>query len=502
MVHPKPTRRRVLGYLGTGLTAPLLSSLGCSRRLMLRSQEGGKVRLSRRVLEGWRRDFDGSVHGPGEPGFERAQAIWNQRMVNRVPGLVVRPWSTRGVAQALRLVGDHGVDVSVRGGGHSHRGFALSEGGVTIDLSGLCYSRIQPDGGLAQVGPGLTFADLDALTHRARRATTGAIVSGVGLPGYLLGGGLGWLHRMCGAGCDNLVGAELVTADAEVIETTEADPELLWAVRGGGGNFGIVTRFDLRLHRVSTVYAGLLFHRLEDAEDVSRFVDGYMDEAPAELGVWMFHRRAPNSEKIPRELRDRPVLIIGVCYAGTAASAESIVSPLQRLRRPALDSIAWRPYPKWQRALDGAWGPGLFNEWVGHHLDAFDDAARRTLFDFAEGIPSPHSDIKLARLGGALGAVGDDETAFGHRASRYALVIQSRWRESWQSARQLEWTRRLHSAMAPFGNGGVYANFIGQAPAARDDDAFTASSLARLRALKRQLDPTNTFDKNVNVSPY
>ncbi|MEJ2156462.1 MAG: FAD-binding oxidoreductase [Desulfobacteraceae bacterium] len=465
------------------------------------SVDGTAVEIGRAAVTSLESSLHGALLRAGDDGYDGARTIWNA-MIDRRPGLIVRPADTRDVAAAVGFAARQGIRLSVRGGGHHHLGFAVCDGGITIDMRTMNKGAVDVQRNIAQVETGMTFSEFDALTHRHGRAATGAIVSMVGLPGYLLGGGIGWLHRKAGAGCDNIVSAELVTADGEVVEVDDQrDPDLLWALRGGGGNLGVVTRLGMRLHPVRDVLAGLVFFDLEELPEVAAFVDGFMDDAPNDLNVWMLHRRAPRSPVLPKSIHGRRVIALAVTYAGPLDGAEQAARPLRTFRQPLVDLVKVRPYPEWQQALDGAWGDGFHNEWVGHYLDRYDAEAMATLQRFVDDVPSPHTDVKLARLGGAFSAVGEDDTAFGFRQSRYALVIQTRWEDPEESERQLSWTREFHGAMAAHGNGKVYMNFIGQEPASRCADAYTAASIARLRDLKRRWDPDNLFRMNINIEP-
>lgn len=462
---------------------------------------GGTVSVNRRTIEGLRRAVHGTVLGPEHKGYGESRTIWN-RMIDRKPALIVQAVDTRDVARAVKFAGERGLLLSVRSGGHNHLGSAVCEGGLMIDLTRLKNGSIDPEAGIATVGAGFTFADLDGLCYRDGMATTGAIVSMVGLPGYLLGGGIGWLHRKAGAGCDNIISAQLVSADGRVTEVDESrNPDLLWALRGGGGNFGVVTRFGLRLHRVKDVYAGLIFHPLEDMPRVAKFVDQFMEDAPTDLNVWILHRRAPHSPSLPENLRGRLVIVLAVTYAGPLDVVDTVVGPLQRFQTPMLDSVQIRPYPEWKRAFDNIWGEGYHNEWVGHYLDTYDSDAISTIQHFVSQVPSPDTDVKLARLGGAFAEMGEDDTAFGSRRSRYALVIQSRWKDPAETEKNLQWTRQFHTAMKKYGTGKVYTNFIGQEPPERVTDAYSIPTLERLRELKKQYDPENLFRMNINLKP-
>jgi FAD/FMN-containing dehydrogenase len=257
----------------------------------------------------------------------------------------------------------------------------------------------------------------------------------------------------------------------------------------------------MKLHPVKDVFAGLIFHSLEDMPGVAEFVDRFMDDAPNDLNVWMLHRKAPHSPALPESLHGRGVIALGVTYAGPLHGAEQAVKPLRTFHEPLLDLVRIQPYPEWQKALDSAWGDGLHNEWVGHYLERYDADAIATLQRFVADVPSSHTDVKLARLGGAMSAMGEDDTALSFRSSRYAFVIQARWDDEARTDEQMDWTRRFHAAMAKHGNGKVYSNFIGQEPEQRVRDAYNSGTFARLQRLKVEYDPNNLFRMNVNIEP-
>ena len=372
-----------------------------------------------------------------------------------------------------------------------------------LDLTELKETSLDAAKKRIMAAPGLTFAEFDATTHRAGLATTGPIVSMVGLPGYTLGGGIGWLHRKFGAGCDNLAGAEVVLASGEIVRADASEnKDLLWALRGGGGNFGVASKLEFHLHPLSHVYAGLMFYALDDLEGVGAFIDSYLDDAPDDLNIWMLHRLAPPSPALPTELHGRPVLIVAVTWTGDENAGARMMAPIRRFKKPLADLVRWRSYPEWQSALDGAWGDGFCNEWVGGYLDRYDADVRRVIEQFTRATSSPFSDFKLARLGGAFGRHGDNQTAFGFRDARYAYVIQTRWGVTESDAPHLEWTRKFHARMRAFDNGGVYANFIGRdEPPDRHRDAYEQTAHRRLQRIKSAVDPDNMFRRNVNIRP-
>jgi FAD/FMN-containing dehydrogenase len=398
-----------------------------AKRTMLKTAGNGSIEVDAAALAELKARLHGDILAGG-PDYESARRIWNAAIDSR-PALIVRCADAEDIAQAIRFARRYNALISVRGGGHNHVGFAVADGGLMIDLTRLNAVAVDPDRRTAKAGGGCTFGVYDAKTHEYGLASTGPIISMVGLGGYTLGGGIGWLHRKLGLGCDAVVSAEVVTSEGNILTTSEkAHPDLFWAIRGGGGNFGVVSQFEYRLAPVKDVLAGLIFHPLEDLPKVAAFVRDFNDQAQDETCVWMTMRKAPASPALPTELHGRAVATIAACHVGADEAAVEALKPLRHFGKPLLDLVKARPYPDWQKALDPAWGSGFHNQWVGHYLPELTDAAAQTLLEHASKIPSPFTDVKLAHMGGAVARIGENATAFGNRGSKYALVIQARWK--------------------------------------------------------------------------
>lgn len=469
--------------------------------LALKTLDGGVTRIDSAAVAELKAGLQGEFLIDGMLEYEASRRIWNAA-IDRRPAVIVRCVATGDIVRAVRFARRHNALLSVRAGGHNHVGFAVCDGGVMIDLTRMTSVEVDEGRRIARVGGGATFAAYDAATSKAGLASTGPIISMVGVGGYTLGGGIGWLHRKMGLGCDNLVSAEIVTAEGEIVSASKkTNPDLFWALRGGGGNFGVVSGFEFGLAPLTEVVAGLVFHPLEDLPKVAAFVRDFNSNAPDEVCVWMLMRKAPASPALPTEIHGRPVAIMGVCYAGPAENGEKVLKPLRQFGRPLLDLVKARPYPDWQRALDGAWGNGFHNQWVGHYLPEFTDAAAQTLLEYVSKVPSPFTDVKLANMGGAIARVGEDETAFGFRNSKYALVIQARWKNPSESAQNLAWTQEFFDAMKAHSTGKVYVNFIADEGERRVEDAYTTRTFKKLRGIKAKYDPSNLFRMNQNIRP-
>ncbi len=472
-----------------------------AKRLTLKTLDGESVGIDSAALTELKASLRGELLTESAPEYDSVRQIWNAA-VDRRPAIIVRCATVGDISAAVRFGKRHNALLSVRGGGHNHVGFAVADGGLMIDLSPLREVTVDPGRQTATAGGGCTFGAYDAKTHEFGLASTGPIISLVGVGGYTLGGGIGWLHRKLGLACDALVSTEVVTADSEIVTASgTANPDLFWAIRGGGGNFGAVSSFKFRLAPVKDVLAGLIFHPLEDLPKLAGFERDFNAAAPDEVCVWTMMRKAPASPALPTELHGRPVAVIAVCYAGDSESGERLLRPLRQFGRPLLDLVKQRPYPDWQKALDPAWGNGFRNQWVGHYLPEFTDSAAGTMLDHVSKVPSPFTDVKLAHLGGAVAGVGENDTAFGNRDSRYALVIQTRWKNPEEDSLQLAWTQQFFDAMKPHSTGKVYINFVADEGEARIANGYNALSFERLRTIKAKYDSGNLFRMNQNIRP-
>jgi hypothetical protein len=469
--------------------------------MQLAALNGGRVEISNRAIEELSKSLHGSLLLPDDQGYDQARTIWNA-LIDRRPGIIVRCVDRTDISAAVSFARRHETLLSVRAGGHNHTGFAVCDGGLMLDLSQMRAIQVDPAARTARVEGGATFTDYDAATHQAGLASTGAIVSMVGVAGYTLGGGIGWLHRRAGLGCDNLISAEVVTAAGEPLTASaKENSDLFWALRGGGGNFGVVSSFQFALHAVRNVLAGIIFHPLEDLPKVGRFIREFNNDIPAELTIWLLMRKAPASPALPVSMHGRLVAGIAVCWAGDIDAGEKIVKPLRECGRPLIDFIKARPYPDWQRSFDPIWGDGFRNEWMGHYLPELSDEALATLRENVEAVPSPNTDVKVAHLGGAVARVGEDDTAFSFRESKYALVIQARWKEAADNDTNLRWIRQFLNAMRPHSTGKVYVNFIANEGERRVADAYNENTFRRLREIKAKYDPANLFRMNQNIKP-
>jgi FAD/FMN-containing dehydrogenase len=453
------------------------------------------------TVEELRQSVRGAVVAPGDAGYDGARAVWNG-MIDRRPALVVRCAEVADVVAAVRFARSQGLEIAVRGGGHSLPGFCTSDGGVVIDLSPMRAVRVDTAERRALVEGGATWADVDQATQAHGLAVTGGLVSSTGVGGFTLGGGVGWLTRRYGLASDNLIGADVVTADGSVVRARESEnADLLWGLRGGGGNFGVVTSFEFRLYPVGpAILGGPVFYPGEQVVDVLRKWRDATAAMPDELTTLVSLGSAPPIPPIPEAWHGRPVATVVSAFAGAIVDGQAPAAPLRKLGDPIADLLGELPYLVLQTLVDPGWGPGARNYFTSSFLAELPDAAIDVLAAAHESRPSPFNEIHLHQMGGAAARVGADASAFGNREAPFLMNIIARWLEPAEDEANLAWARSLRDAMQPFATGGTYVNFLGVGDA-RVRDAYDAERYARLVELKRRWDPTNAFHLNQNIAP-
>lgn len=444
----------------------------------------------------------GRAIGPNDPSYDQARAVWNGS-IDRRPTVVAECLGVADIRSALEVARHRDLPIAVRGGGHNVAGFGTCDEGMVIDLGPMCWVRVDPQARTATVGPGVLGRDLDHETQQFGLATTLGVMSTTGVTGLTLGGGIGWLQRKLGLACDNLRHADMVTTDGDLVHASETEnPELFWGLRGGGGNFGIVTSLTFDLHPVGPeVLCGLVAWPASEAADVLGFFDELMAEAPDELGVVAICRTAPPAPFIPEDLHGEPIVALAACYAGDVRDGEEVLSPLRSFGDPAGDALAVRPYAQFQAMFDGSWEPGFQNYWKAEHLVGLPPEARETLAWYAENHTSPLSDFKVAAMGGAVSRVGEQDTACPHRDAPFVLNINTRWSDPAESDHHIAHTRELFGAMQIHSAGGTFLNFLGDEGPERTRHAYVSNTFERLRALKDTWDPDNVLRLNQNVPP-
>jgi FAD/FMN-containing dehydrogenase len=440
----------------------------------------------------------GELITTADPGYDEARKVWNGA-IDRRPALIARCREPADVTGALRLARERDLPIAVRGGGHGVAGPAVCDDGLVIDLSAMKGIAVDPDARTARAQGGVLWGELDAASQAHGLATVGGIVTHTGIAGLTLGGGIGWLMRRHGATVDNLLGAEVVTVDGSVVH---ADAELLYGLRGGGGNFGIVTAFEYRLHEVGpTVLAGPLYFALDDGPEVLRFYRDFIAGAPDELTTIVNLRPAPPLPVLPPDLHGRPVVSIAACWAGDPEAGERALAPLRGHGRPLIDLIAPRPYVQLQGMFDAVVPHGWHYYWKSWELPPLTDAAIDVLVERAAAITSPRSYIIVFQLGGAM-THPPHATAFGQRSEGHDVNINAVWLpDDPRADEHVQWVRDTFDALEPHGAGRAYVNFMGDEGAARVRAAYGPEAYARLVALKRAYDPDNLLRLNPNVAP-
>ena len=433
----------------------------------------------------------GRLVRPDDADYDSVRAVFNA-MIDRRPAAVVRCADRGDVARGIAFAREHDLVLSVRGGGHSVAGNAVCDGGIMLDLSPLKGLTVNPAGRTAQAGAGLTLGELDRGTQRHGLATPLGVMSGTGIAGLTLGGGLGWLNARYGLACDNLIAAEVVTAAGDVLQVGPEDhPDLFWAVRGGSGNFGVVTRFSYRLHPVGPVLAGGLAFPWARARDVLRFHDEFLRAAPDELSTAVSLGVDPTG---------RPSVGIAVCWCGSPEDGERALAPLRAFGPPLADTVGMTDYVTWQSAPDAGLPSGRLHYWKSGYLRHLTEAALDVLLEHVPQMPSSLSGVGLQRLQGAAARVAPDATAFPHRADQYDFLILSQWADPEDSSRNIAWTRGLFEAMTPHLQDAVYVNNLGAEGPDRVRAAYGRNH-PRLAEVKRTYDPWNVFRLNQNITP-
>lgn len=443
----------------------------------------------------------GEVLGPEDSGYDCARRIWNG-MIDRQPGLIARCRGVADVIHAVNFARSHELLVSVRGGGHNVAGYAVCDDGLMIDLSQLKGLHIDPVRRIARAEPGLTWGEFDHETQVLGLGLTGGVQSTTGIAGLTLGGGFGYLARKHGLTCDNLLSADLVTADGRLLTASPSEnSDLFWGLRGGGGNFGIVTSFEFRLHEVALVLGGRMVYPLAQAPQVLRFYREWVRRAPDEMFTIAAFLTAPQAANVPEHLHGTTVLSLIVCYSGAPEEGERILQPLKRFQPPAVDTVAVTPYTAMQTILDAANPPGLSNYWKAEYLQALPDEALDTLIEWAARKPTPQSKILIAHLAGAISHVAPEASAYVHRQAPFLLDINATWTEPAYTERSVRWARDYWGAMQPYSAGGVYVNFLNDEGEERVQAAYAPETYRRLVTLKNKYDPTNFFRLNQNIKP-
>jgi FAD/FMN-containing dehydrogenase len=442
----------------------------------------------------------GPVIRPDDEGYEEARRVYNA-MVDVRPAAIVRCAGEDDVVAVVRLAAEKGMDLAVRGGGHSVPGFGTAEGAIVADLSGLQSVRVDDATRTASAGGGTTWGRFNDLTAAHGLATTGGIISTTGIGGLTLGGGIGYLCRGHGLSCDNLVSARVVTADGSLVTADENEnADLFWALRGGGGNFGVVTEFTYRLHPVTTIYGGPMFFELADGAAVLRYFRDFIATAPREFGGFPAFQIAPPLPFVPENRAGEPFVALVSCWTGPEEEGRQILDGFRAVSPPVAEHIGPMPYPALNSAFDGLVPPGLQHYWKAAYVRDLTDEAIAVHMEHGPKVPTVNSTVHLYPIDGAVHDVPGDATAFGHRDANFAPVIAGMWPDPADNEANIRWVRDYYAAIAPHSDAGGYINFASPDDQDKVADNYGAN-YRRLGEIKRRYDPDNLFHLNQNIKP-
>jgi FAD/FMN-containing dehydrogenase len=442
----------------------------------------------------------GAVLCPDDEGYHEAREVWNA-MIDRQPALIAQCTGAADVIAAVNFAREHDLPRAVKGRGHNAAGNAVCDDGLVIDLSPMSSVWVDPTAKTARVGPGATLGDLDHETQAFGLATPLGFVSETGVAGLTLGGGFGYLSRKYGMTVDNLRSVDIVTADGELVHASEDErPDLFWGVRGGGGNFGIVTSFEFDLHEVGPeVLAGLIIHPAEDAPAVVRHWRDFVADIPDELTVWVIVLTAPPAPFIPEEYHGKTVVAVLPFYVGDLKEGRTLIEPLREFGQPVADNVEPRSYAAWQQFFDMANTSGARNYWKSLNFTEFSDEMIDTCLEYALARPSPETKFGMVHLGGATTRVPADATAYPHRDAEFLVNITARWDDPEQDDECIEWARESHAALTEYSTDGTYMNFITEETG--EEQFAYRENYDRLVELKTAYDPENLFRLNQNIKP-
>ena len=452
-------------------------------------------------IEGLKGNFRGQVILPEDDLYESARKVWNAT-IDKHPALIARCATTADVVSAVNFAKDNGLVLAVRGGGHNIAGSAMCNDGIVIDLSQMKAAQVDAASLRATIEGGATLADFDAAAQAHGLATPLGINSTTGVAGLTLGGGFGWLSRKYGMTIDNLESAEVVIAAGEVVRASATEhPDLFWALRGGSGNFGVVTRFEFRLHPVGpNLLSGLIVYPLSEAKAVLQQYREFMAKAPDELSVWTVLRQAPPLPFLSEAVHGKEIIALALLYAGDPKQGEPLIEPLRKFGTPLGEHVGVQPYTAWQQAFDPLLTTGARNYWKSHNFSVLDNELFDVVLEYVNKLPSPQCEIFFGAIGGATMQPAPDSAAYAHRDARFVMNVHGRWTDPADDERCIRWARDYFKASAPFASSGVYVNFLTADEGDRVKAAY-GQNYDRLAQIKRKYDPTNLFSTNQNIQP-
>jgi len=455
--------------------------------------------VAKQELDRFRASIKGSVVRPEDSNYDEVRKIWNA-MIDRHPAAIVRCADSSDVQRAISFAGENRLELTIRGAGHNIAGNAICENGMMIDLSTLRKVSVDANKRRALVDPGATLGDFDAAAQAHGLATPVGINSTTGIAGLTLGGGFGWLTRQHGLTIDHLLSAEVVTADGQKrVASEKENADLFWALRGGGGNFGVVTKFEFGLHPVGPeVLAGLLVFPLQEGKQVLSRYREFMKSAPEELNVWIVMRKAPPLPFLPEAVHGKEVVVFAVFYAGDLAKGQKLVDQLRGFGSLQGEHVGPAPYANWQQAFDPLLTAGARNYWKSHNFTELSDGIFNTMIEYAAKLPSPHCEVILACISGAANRIAPDATAYRHRDAKFIMNVHGRWESAADDQKCIAWSRELFKAASPFASAGAYVNFMTEEEGDRVAAVY-GGNYQRLSEIKRKYDPNNLFHFNQNI---
>jgi FAD/FMN-containing dehydrogenase len=456
--------------------------------------------MTAKTLSELRDEVRGEVIAPEDADYEDARRVHNG-MIDRRPAAVVRVMNAGDVMATVNYAREGGLDVAIRGGGHSGPGFGTCDGGVVVDFSRMRTVRVDPTAKTARADGGVTWGDFNAATHAFGLATTGGVISTTGIAGLTLGGGIGYLTRGCGLSLDNLVSADVVTADGQMLVASEdQNADLFWAIRGGGGNFGVCTSFEYQLHPVDDVYWGPMFYEIEETENVLRFYRDFIKNAPEEMGAFPAFQIAPPLPFIPEDRHGDTFAAIVACWSGPPEEGEERFRAFHEVAEVKAELVGRVPYPAINAAFDGLFPKGIRQYWKGNFVKELSDGAIAAHVEHGPMAPTVSSTMHLYPIDGACHRVAPDATAFGHRDANFAMVVVSAWEDPADDSANVQWVRDYSAAMAPHSEAGGYINFMDSDDTTRVQENY-GNNYARLVEVKGKYDPGNLFKVNQNIVP-
>ncbi|MES2354651.1 MAG: FAD-binding oxidoreductase [Pseudomonadota bacterium] len=457
--------------------------------------------VSNETIEKLASQMRGEVITPSDSQYDNARAIWNA-MIDRRPAVIVRCKGVADITRSISFAREQNLLLAIRGGAHNIAGNAICDDGLVVDLSRMNSVHVNPETRRAYVESGATLYDFDHEAQIFGLATPLGINSTTGVAGLTLGGGFGWLTRKYGLTIDNLVSAEIITAEGKrIVASEQNNPDLFWGIRGGGGNFGVVTQFEFQMHAVGpNVLCGLLVFPLSEGKTVLNQYRKFVDNMPDELSVWAVLRKAPPLPFLPADVHGKEVVVLAVCYAGDIETGKQLIEPLRGFGKLHGQHIGPNPYAAWQQTFDPLLAPGARNYWKSHNFTSLSDALIDTVLDYAGKLPSPLCEIFMGLLGGQASRISPDATAYTHRDAKFVMNVHTRWETPEDDAKCIDWARDFFKVSTPYATGGVYVNFLTEDESDRLKAAY-GNNYDRLVELKKKYDPENLFRMNQNIAP-